>query len=122
MKKIINKRSGQISINKTYTAEPLEIKIAKLLETGSGIEQTEGGEYSEEYLPGNDIRTDRFEVALNGMIKGEIIEKQEKARLLQKKTLNEENVKKSEEEKRLNAENEMINKIAEKLKNEQKTE
>lgn len=44
-------------------------KIARVLNTGTGIEITQGVLYSEKYEPSMDIRTDKWDVALSA-IKG----------------------------------------------------
>jgi hypothetical protein len=81
------KRTPKLKVNKTYESEPLETKLAKLFESENGIEQVTDLIYSEEYLRGNDIRTDRFDVALDGAIAGNLITKQEKANILSKKQI-----------------------------------
>lgn len=59
-------KKGLLNINKSYPAESLQMKLARIMETGVGIEKISQNpmEYSEEYDPGSDIRTDRFDVAL----------------------------------------------------------
>jgi hypothetical protein len=64
---------------------PLEQEIAKILETGSGIEMVTEGMYSDEYIPEHDIRADRFELALEAAIKKEYLTKQIKADKLAKR-------------------------------------
>lgn len=49
--------------------EPLTTKLARIIETGSGIEKVAETLYTGEYQIGNDIRTDRWDVALDAMIK-----------------------------------------------------
>jgi hypothetical protein len=112
------KRQPKLKVNKTYEAEPLENKLEKLFESENGIEQVTDLVYSEEYQPGNDIRTDRFDVALNGAIAGDLIGKQEKANILAKKQIDD----KIEADKKLTAEKEAkrqeIKEIIEGLKGE----
>lgn len=72
MKKVnVNIGTGY-SINQTYEAEGLEMKIRRMMEGKEGIEEAVPLIYTDKkdgVLPGYDIRTDRFEVALNAMDK-----------------------------------------------------
>ena len=72
MKKIkVNIGTGY-SINQTYEAEGLEMKIRRMMEGKEGIEDAVPLVYTDKkdgVLPGFDIRTDRFEIALDAMDK-----------------------------------------------------
>lgn len=55
-----------------YEAEPLEIKLRKILETNEPIEEISPEIYTDKkdgVLPQYDIRTDRFEIAMEAMNK-----------------------------------------------------
>lgn len=49
--------------------EPLEMKLKRVTETGVGVEKILPLLYDEKYQQGYDIRTDRFEVALDALCK-----------------------------------------------------
>lgn len=72
MKKVnVNIGTGY-SINQTYEAEGLEMKIRRMMEGKEGIEDAVPLVYTDKkdgVLPAYDIRTDRFEIALNAMDK-----------------------------------------------------
>lgn len=57
------------AVPKPYNAEPLEQKLRRIQATGVGVEKTQEVIYSDTYQEGYDIRTDRFEVALNALCK-----------------------------------------------------
>lgn len=65
--KTINKTGG-LKINKTYEADPLEIKLAKIMTQNEPIETTTAPpiytERKDGVLPDYDIRTDRFDIAI----------------------------------------------------------
>lgn len=70
MKKIKIICSGNISINKTYEAEPIEIEMMKVTEKKEPIVATAPIIYTDRkdgVLPEYDIRTDRFEIAYKAM-------------------------------------------------------
>lgn len=69
---------------RTYEAEELKDQIGRLIATGSGIDKVAETIYAGEYQAGADIRTDRFDIALDGMIKGEHLTQREKAAELQR--------------------------------------
>jgi VIT1/CCC1 family predicted Fe2+/Mn2+ transporter len=117
-----NERIGKLRVNTTYPGTPLEKDIALLMETGSGIDKVVGISYANEYSPAADIRTDRFEIALDGAITGNYITAKEKRDMLAKKTAEENEAKlKAEHEKTELAEIKKI--IAErKAENAKKTE
>lgn len=60
-----------LKVNKTSRGIALKDKLAKLMETGAGIERISEPIYAENYMPACDIRTDRWDIALDGLIKGE---------------------------------------------------
>lgn len=63
------KKKSIIIVNQSYEAETLQSKLARIMKTGVGVEHiTQELHYPEEYQPASDIRTDRFEVALNAKI------------------------------------------------------
>lgn len=64
--------STSLKVNKSYAADSLEIKLRKVLQTKEPIEQTSPVIYTERkdgVQPQYDIRTDRFEVAIEAMNK-----------------------------------------------------
>lgn len=72
MKKGIVKPSGKLRINKSYEGEPLERKLAKIMETKEPIPADAPIIYTERKegtLAEYNIRTDRFDLALEGMDK-----------------------------------------------------
>jgi hypothetical protein len=85
MKKKYERKYQTLKGIETTEGIPLEQEIAKILETGSGIEMITEGMYSEEYIPEHDIRADRFELALEAAIKKEYLTKQIKADKLAKR-------------------------------------
>lgn len=60
-----------LKVNESYPGEMLITKLRRLMETGGGIEKIAEPVYAEDYMPACDIRTDRWDVALDGLIKGE---------------------------------------------------
>lgn len=72
MKKVIIKKKSKIVINKSYEGEPLERKIAKMMESKEPIGADAPMIYTERkdgVLPDYDIRTDRFDIAVEHMDK-----------------------------------------------------
>lgn len=70
MRKINSKKGNLLRINRTYEAEGLEVKIRRMLENGEPIEDTVPLIYTDKkdgVLPEYDIRTDRFDVAMEAM-------------------------------------------------------
>lgn len=60
----------KLAINQTYEAEPLEIKLRRILETKEPIEAVSPTIYTNKkdgVLPAYDIRTDRFDVAMEAI-------------------------------------------------------
>ncbi|AXH74376.1 MAG: hypothetical protein [Microviridae sp.] len=63
-------KQGTINFNEAYEADPLEIKIARVLQNNEPIDSSAPLIYTERkdgVLPGYDIRTDRFDVAIEAM-------------------------------------------------------
>lgn len=59
-------------VNETYEAEPLEVKLRRILETNEPIDESLPEIYTNKkdgVLPAYDIRTDRFEIARVAMEK-----------------------------------------------------
>lgn len=59
-------------VNETYEAEPLEVKMRRILETNEPIDESLPEIYTDKkdgVLPAYDIRTDRFEIARVAMEK-----------------------------------------------------
>lgn len=100
MKKRITKIAKEtLKVSKTEEGQYLHEKINKIIKTGAGIEKVTETVYAGEYSPGADIRTDRWDVALEGLIKGQIIGRNEKEAALRKAAMNQEpEVKKQETE------------------------
>lgn len=73
-----------LKINNSETGEKLSAKLARILKSGAGIEKITENTYPGEYMPGADIRTDRWDVALDGLIKGDLIGRREKEAALRK--------------------------------------
>lgn len=69
LKRRINK-SALIKVNEAYEAEPLEYKIKRVMTSGEPLGDEVPIIYTarkEGVLPGYDIRTDRFDVAIDAM-------------------------------------------------------
>ena len=75
---------GKIEVNESYEAETIETTIAKLMGSGEGIDDTVQQMFTERkdgVLPETDIRTDRFDIAIEAMSK---VEKSYKAQRAEK--------------------------------------
>ena len=66
----IPSNSTSLKVNKSYVADSLEVKLRKVLQTKEPIEQTSAVIYTERkdgVQAQYDIRTDRFEIAIEAM-------------------------------------------------------
>lgn len=86
MRKGILNKTG-LKINEAYIAEPLEIKLRKAMDSTEKIEMGSPITFTEKKygaLPEYDIRTDRFEIAMEAMNKVnkmEVAKREELAKL-----------------------------------------
>lgn len=70
MRKPTAKKQHLIKLNQTYAAEGLEVKLRKILETKEPIDEVAPTIYTDKkdgVMPGFDIRTDRFDVAMDAI-------------------------------------------------------
>lgn len=89
-------RGHLLKVNKSEIGETLAKKLSRILKSGAGIEKITENTYPGEYMPAADIRTDRWDVALDGLIKGDLIGRREKEEKLRKASV-EKPVEKPEE-------------------------
>lgn len=82
-------RKGTLRVNKSYEGQLIHEKLNKIIKTGAGIEKVTETRYAGGYEAGADIRTDRWDVALDGFIKGELIGRNQKEAALRKAALDE---------------------------------
>ena len=89
-KKTINSRTG-LAVNQSTIGETLETKMQRIIHNGEPIKEGVKMIYtesSEGVKPEHDIRTDRFDIALEGFSKIEksrIAKAEEKAKILKEK-------------------------------------